>query len=120
MNETIKCHQKRRPLFVPPQAAREITQYEEAGVFGPTIGGSDQFCANLTLTKRPNAHESRFHTLADKNQNKVDNKLGQEVEASSSSGLPVTCALLSVPPLTIQPSHYRPSRAPRQHYKAVI
>ena len=61
--------------------ARDIAQYEEVGVFGPKIGGSDQFCANLLLTKRPNAHESRFHTLADKNQNKVENKLGQEVEA---------------------------------------
>ena len=61
--------------------ARDIAQYEEVGVFGPKIGGSDQFCANLLLTKRPNAHESRFHILADKNQNKVENKLVQEVEA---------------------------------------
>ena len=68
-------------MFVPPQAAHDIAQYEENGVFGPTIGGSDQFCANLMLTKRPNAHESRFSTLADKNQNKVDRKLSQEVEA---------------------------------------
>ena len=67
MNETANCHQKKRPLIVPPQAARDIAQYQQAGVFGPTIGGSDQFCANLTLTKRPSAHQSRFDTLADKN-----------------------------------------------------
>ena len=78
MNEGVNCHQKRRPLFVPPQAAHDIAQYQEAGVFGPTIGGSDQFCSNLMLTKRPSAHMSSFQTLADKNQNKIDKRLGQE------------------------------------------
>ena len=58
----------------------DIAQYQQAGVFGPTIGGSDQFCANLTLTKRPSAHQSRFDTLADKNHKKIDKKLGHEVE----------------------------------------
>ena len=57
---------------------QNIAQYQEAGVFGPTIGGSDQFCSNLTLTKRPSAHMSSFQTLADKNQNKIDKRLGQK------------------------------------------
>ena len=60
MNETANCHQKKRPLLVPPQAARDIAQYQQAGVFGPTIGG--------------------FDTLADKNHKKIDKKLGHEVE----------------------------------------
>ena len=80
MNTRVNCNQKRRPLFVSLQAACDIAQYEEAGVFGPTIGGSDQFCSNLTLTKRPSAHMSRFQTLADKNQNKIDQRLSQEVD----------------------------------------
>ena len=65
---------------MPPQAARDISMYEEAGIFGPSISGADQFCANLTLTKRPTAHQSRFQTLADKNQNKIDKSLKQEAE----------------------------------------
>ena len=92
MNEGVNCHQKRRPLFVPPQAARDIAQYQEAGVFGPTIGGSDQFCSNLTLTKRPSAHMSSFQTLADKNQNKIDKRLGQE-EDPSEQLVRLTCNL---------------------------
>ena len=72
MNENINCHQKWRPMSVPQQAARDIAQYEEASVFGSTIGGADQFCSNLTLTKLPSAHQSRFQTLADKNQNEIE------------------------------------------------
>ena len=76
MNNTILCKQKKRSIVFPPSAERDILSYQKARVFEPSVGGTDRFCANLTLTKRPSAHSSRFDTLADKNQAKIDKKLG--------------------------------------------
>ena len=78
MNDAMSCKQKRRPLSIPQSAVTDIEKYISAGVFQPSIGGADHYCANLTLTKRPSAHESRFDTLADKNQARVNRVIKPE------------------------------------------
>ena len=98
MSNNMSCKQKRRPLSIPPSAVTDIEQYISAGVFQPSIGGADRFCANLTLMKKPSQKQSRFDTLADKNQARVDkfDKPDEEEEEEQLVRLTVDLRLVNV------------------------
>ena len=71
MDPSVSCKQRQRTRILPPSAMLDLNAYKESNVFIDSIGGSDCYCANITLTKRPTAKESKFATKADKNLEKT-------------------------------------------------
>ena len=61
----------------------DLNAYKAASVFIDSPGGSDRHCANITLTKRPTAKESKFATKADKKLEKVKTRQNSTPDAST-------------------------------------
>ena len=61
----------------------DLNAYKAASVFIDSPGGSDKHCANITLTQRPSAKESKFATKADKNLEKVKTRQNSSPDAST-------------------------------------
>ena len=70
MDPSVSCKQRQRTRILPPSAMLDLNAYKKSNVFIDSIGGSDRYCSNITLTKRPTAKESKFTTKADKNLEK--------------------------------------------------
>jgi hypothetical protein len=74
VNSKINCRQPPRNRVLPPSCKADLLKYKKSGLFEHSTGGSDDYCANLTLVLRNQVKEQRSNTKADKNLHKKKHK----------------------------------------------
>ena len=57
IDQKRNCKQKQRSRFLAAAALQDLEKYFQADVFGFSDWGKDKYCANITLTRRPQAKE---------------------------------------------------------------
>ena len=62
----INCKQVPRNRTLPKSCKRDLMNYLQSGLFEVSQGGSDTYCANITLVLRNQIKEQRCETKADK------------------------------------------------------
>ena len=62
----INCKQPPRNRILPKSCKRDLMKYLQSGLFEYSQGGSDTYCANITLVLRNQIKEQRCETKADK------------------------------------------------------
>ena len=88
VNSKINCRQPPRNRVLPPSCKADLLKYKKSGLFEHSTGGSDDYCANLTLVLRNQVREQRSNTKADKNLHKNTKKEPQPPSKVETQPLP--------------------------------